>query len=51
MESKGEPAPQAKPSAKIGDKTEGGTHMNAILSILVCFAMLFSGGAALPAQP
>ena len=25
--------------------------MNAILSILVCFAMLFSGGAALPAQP
>ena len=25
--------------------------MNAILSILVCFAMLFSGGAALPEQP
>lgn len=25
--------------------------MNAILSILVCIAMLFSGGAALPAQP
>ena len=25
--------------------------MNAILSILVCFTMLFSGGAALPAQP
>ena len=25
--------------------------MNAILSILVCFAMLFSGGAALPPQP
>ena len=25
--------------------------MNAILSILVCIAMLFSGGAALPEQP
>ena len=25
--------------------------MNAILSIIVCFAMLFSGGATLPAQP
>lgn len=25
--------------------------MNAFLSILVCIAMLFSGGAALPVQP
>ena len=33
------------------EKIRRAMQMNAILSILVCLAMLFSGGAALPAQP